>query len=1214
MPLMEITEEQRRRAEANRLAAIERRRRAEEAGLVNHDAWRLFKCRKVPRPTRPPAAPSAAFQVVLEICSPDEFSATPEPLQGLPFPGDARCSRIIEESLSKVVPFRCIESQGRQRGVYMLKDYELVAGCLKKIQGVQLQGVPFRTWSVVEKFSCCIRDHWEPCVDGHLSDDKVDELLKALPNSLRYALLPYQLDGVKFGLRRGGRCLIADEMGLGKTIQIQFAIAIACCFMGKGPLLVVCPAVLRYSWAEELEHWLPFLLPKDIHLVFGQQNNLDRLERDPKVVVISYNMLNRLQRSVLGKRWEIMIIDESHNIRCTKKTSESGETKAILDLAPKVNHIILLSGTPSLTRPYDIYHQVNILWPRLLGEDKYEYAKNYCSMKLVLGCQGKIYKDFSKGIRFEELNVLLRQTVMIRRLKEHVLAQLPPKRRQIIRLLLNAADILFATTSCKAQEVIVNRENQNELITDQGSQQSDDDGDEKVVNLNTCHGNRTLKNLSDKEIGLAKLSRFREWFSNHSILREPEDASTLEIGLDSQKMIIFGHHLKVLDEVQEFICEKEIKFVRIDGSTVARDRQVAVEAFRSSSEVKIAIIGITAGGVGLDFSSAQNVVFLELPKSASEMLQAEDRAHRRGQNNAVNIYIFCAKDTSDESRWLQLNKSLFRVSSVINGKVDAVKEIQVDGICQLDCSIHSSNDVKVDISSITMVVENADIADESKARSMVSSNETSKRCECSPAAFVNVDEDGLVQICSPQFEDNISHLDTQFYSSLGANLEGNQTITAKDEHSSDICGCSLDEGCEKIKWLENTTHETDEMQSTTPKHFDGETCELAETDTHSPIQAESLRFEVSRYTRRIHLYVCILGEDSRPRPVFQNFRQEELESMLCSNGDINKETAPQLLLDNPAFYEVFQAFVKEWNELRPIEQNKLHYKPLQLPLSLELCHLKDTINHGCGGLLKGGSKRRVTPLSDISCPLPEGALWKKVVLSGGHAKEKEYSQAWTITGEPLCKLCQAPCRGILAKIPEYFEDLFCNLGCFQEYRIRTSQKALREALFQIEHGVCVNCKLDCHTLVQCIRPLSVARRKVYVRKTAPTLAKKRKLFEKLVYEPVEGNAWHADHIIPVYKGGGECRLENMRTLCVICHSEVTKAQQGERRLMRKRAKEQLKLAMMQAKGDGSTELPDPHSNVCLSNAGHDAIQDDSLFVEVPGSSYSAKLSEDLYNQ
>ncbi|KAJ0973831.1 hypothetical protein J5N97_015796 [Dioscorea zingiberensis] len=1044
---MEITEEQRQRAEANRLAALEKRRRAEEEGVVNHDVWRLFKCRKIPSPPHPPPAPSSPFRVVLEICSPDEFSVTPEPLQGSPFPGDARCFRIIEESLFKAVPFRCIESQGRQRGVHLLKDYELVVNCLKKIPRVQLQDVPFRTRSVIEKFSCCIHDHWEPCVDGHCSDDKVDELLKALPISLRDALLPYQRDG---------------------------AIAIACCYMDAGPLLVVCPAVLRYSWAEELEHWLPFLLPKDIHL----------------------------------------------------------------------EHFY---SFPSL-----VLHLCFWIFVEWLGEKVEDQHLSFL-------------QDFSKGIRFEELNVLLRQTLMIRRLKEHVLTQLPPKRRQIIRLMLKAADILFATTLC----------------------------------------NRTLKHLSDKEIGLAKLSGFREWFSNHSIVREPKDASTLGIGLGSQKMIIFAHHLKVLDEVQEFICEKEIKFVRIDGSTLARDRQVAVEAFRLSSEVKIAVIGITAGGVGLDFSSAQNVVFLELPKSASEMLQAEDRAHRRGQNNAVNIYIFCAKDTSDESHWLQLNKSLFRVSSVINGKVDAIREIEVDGICQLDYSINSSNDAKVDVSSITMDVEDAD---KRKVGYLGSCNETSRRHEGSLGAFVGVDEDGLVQRGSLQFEDNISHLDMQMYSTMCGNMDGDETRTVKDGHTTDICSCKLAEGHEETNLLDNMTHKADKMHSTTQKHFDSGTCDLTETDARSLIQAESLRFEVSRYTRRIHLYVCILGEDSRPRPVSQNFRQEELESMLCSTGDINKETAPQLLQDNPSFYKVFQAFVKEWNKLRPIERNQLHGKPLQLPLSLELCYLKDTINHGRGGLLKGGSKRRVTPLSDISRPLPENALWKMVALSSGHAKDKEYLQAWTINGEPLCKLCQAPCRGKLAKVPEYFEDLFCNLGCFQEYRIRTSQKALREALFHIEHGICVNCKLDCHKLVECIRPLSVARRKEYILMTAPKLAKKQKLFDKLVYEPVEGNAWHADHVIPVYKGGGECRLENMRTLCVVCHSEVTRAQQGERKLMRKRAKEQLKLAMMQVKGGSSNEPADAHGDGCASEAGQDAAED-SLFVEVPGSSYSTKSSQ-----
>ncbi|KAJ0973804.1 hypothetical protein J5N97_015769 [Dioscorea zingiberensis] len=72
-----------------------------------------------------------------------------------------------------------------------------------------------------------------------------------------------------------------------------------------------------------------------------------------------------------------MIIDESHNIRCTKKKSESGETKAILDLAPRVNHIILLSGTPSLSRP------------AFAGEDKYEYAKIIVPSNWFQGCQGE---------------------------------------------------------------------------------------------------------------------------------------------------------------------------------------------------------------------------------------------------------------------------------------------------------------------------------------------------------------------------------------------------------------------------------------------------------------------------------------------------------------------------------------------------------------------------------------------------------------------------------------------------------------------------------------------------------------------------------------------------------------------------------------------------------------------------------------------------------
>ncbi|XP_077223534.1 SNF2 domain-containing protein / helicase domain-containing protein / HNH endonuclease domain-containing protein isoform X2 [Tasmannia lanceolata] len=1163
---MEITEEQRKRAESNRLKALAKQNRASETS--KEDTWKLFKCRKVSPESstsfKQETLPTDRFRIVLEICAPDAFSITPEPVPDSPFPGKIECLRKLNACLSSVLPFHSTESQTSEKAsVCMLKDYNVVLKCLKKLPGIQLQEIPWKTLAVVQKFShSFVANRWIACMPNHFSDDEVDSLSEKIPKMLRDALLPFQLDGVRFGLRRGGRCLLADEMGLGKTIQ---AIAIASCFMSEGPVLVVCPAILRFSWAEELERWLPFILPADIHLVFGHQNNLIYLTKCPKVVVISFTMLHRLQKSMLDREWSLMIVDESHNVRCSKKKAEPEEVQSVLDLAAKVKRIILLSGTPSLSRPYDIFHQINILWPGLLGKDKYEFANNYCSIKFAQGSHGKMFKDFSRGIRLEELNVLLKQTVMIRRLKEHVLTELPPKRRQIIILMLKGPDIISATTACMTDKMICMDGGPKRRSTmNSCTFQTNADGDGLLgissENNDNSGCRHTARQLSYQEIGIAKLSGFREWISNHSIATESEGTRNFDMGLSSQKMIIFAHHLRVLDGVQEFACEKGIGFVRIDGSTLSRDRQAAVQAFRSSGEVKIAIIGITAGGVGLDFSSAQNVVFMELPKSASEMLQAEDRAHRRGQTNAVNIYIFCAKDTSDQSHWQYLNRSLYRVSSMMNGKDDAIQEIEVDGVCDLDL----------------------DVGFAQSANSESHSTEGLKDGSSAPKITSQLDngtgKNGLVDnmVCN-----KLSNSDLEPSSSRNTAIE-----------------------LQAVK-----------MYSETVEKDEANTHEQIEAVSLSSIRTDALPSEVSQYTGRIHLYACIPGKDSRPRPLFENFRPEEIESLILSGTDTNKETAPKLIKENPAYWDILLAFIKEWNDLRPIDRNKLLGKPLHLPLSLELCYLKETVNHGSGGLLKGGSKRRFTPLSDISNPLPLNAIWKNISLSSGYAKkEREYFQAWSITDEPLCKLCQKPCSGKLAKTPEFFEDLFCNLSCFEEYRIRTSRRSLREALLQIEQGVCTRCELDCHKLVQCIRPLSVARRREHIEKAAPKVASHKNLLDKLVYEPVEGNAWHADHIVPVYRGGGECRLENMRTLCVACHSEVTAAQRGERQLAKMKAKEQLKVIMKELKDGSSTEhIGESDSNLegrMGLNVGESTADDDELLIKVPGSAYSRENTTD----
>ena len=103
-----------------------------------------------------------------------------------------------------------------------------------------------------------------------------------------------------------------------------------------------------------------------------------------------------------------------------------------------------------------------------------------------------------------------------------------------------------------------------------------------------------------------------------------------------------------------------------------------------------------------------------------------------------------------------------------------------------------------------------------------------------------------------------------------------------------------------------------------------------------------LHFQISQYTGRVHLYRCIPGIDLRPRPLFLNFRPEEVELIDCSVDDSEKT---DFNLDATLYKLALQEFLSEWRKLRPIEQRKLYGKPLQLPLDIELCYLKESINH-----------------------------------------------------------------------------------------------------------------------------------------------------------------------------------------------------------------------------------------------------------------------------
>jgi len=209
-----------------------------------------------------------------------------------------------------------------------------------------------------------------------LTNEDSYKQLDFLPDKLRAKLLPFQKDGIAFALRRDGRCMVADEMGLGKTIQ---AIAIAYFYKEEWPLLIVVPSSLRYPWMEEIEKWIPELGPEGINVI---QNKTDVGKiSTSKVTVLGYGLLTTdaetLVDALNNQKFNVVIVDESHYMKSRNAT----RSKILLPIVQKAKRAILLTGTPALGRPEELFMQIEALFPQKFGTWT-EYAKRYCNARI----------------------------------------------------------------------------------------------------------------------------------------------------------------------------------------------------------------------------------------------------------------------------------------------------------------------------------------------------------------------------------------------------------------------------------------------------------------------------------------------------------------------------------------------------------------------------------------------------------------------------------------------------------------------------------------------------------------------------------------------------------------------------------------------------------------------------------------------------------------
>lgn len=186
--------------------------------------------------------------------------------------------------------------------------------------------------------------------------------LNALEPSIASALLPFQQIGVCFGIEKQGRCMIADEMGLGKTYQ---ALALADFYKHDWPLLVCTTAATRDSWATTVRRLMPYVSAANVVCVTSKMEQ--QATAEAKVLIMSYNLMERNSAELLRRKFPFVILDESHLL----KNSKAKSTQAAIELTKRARRVVLLTGTPALSRPSELFTQLHIIDPKFFNYKDY---------------------------------------------------------------------------------------------------------------------------------------------------------------------------------------------------------------------------------------------------------------------------------------------------------------------------------------------------------------------------------------------------------------------------------------------------------------------------------------------------------------------------------------------------------------------------------------------------------------------------------------------------------------------------------------------------------------------------------------------------------------------------------------------------------------------------------------------------------------------------
>uniref|UniRef100_A0A336MKG9 CSON003038 protein n=1 Tax=Culicoides sonorensis TaxID=179676 RepID=A0A336MKG9_CULSO len=495
----------------------------------------------------------------------------------------------IAVTIFKTIPSKSFDPKTRN-WTFHYRDYEKL---LKEVQNnVSLKNSNL----LIEPIpNFALRIFRESPGDDHLRDMPLSEYIEP---KLAHTLMGFQKEGFYFGVAKQGRVLIADEMGLGKTYQ---AIALADFYKSDWPLLICTTAAMREQWAAKLRELLPRINPQKIICITSGQ---DLGVESANIVITSYSLMESLGATLLEKKFGVLIMDESH----TLKNNKAKRTSVAEDLSKVAKRVILLSGTPALSRPKELYSQISMLAPGFASFK--EYSTRYCDGKLTtFGWNA----DGTSNL--EELNLLLKKKFMIRRTKDDVEHDLKEKNRE---------SVILDTSLIKTNDPNLSQ------YADEFSKSKGRDREEILLKFYSATAEIKIKAVCAYLKTLLK-----------------------DINL---KFIVFAHHRVMLDALSDFMYTQGIDFMKIDGTTKHDIRDKNVARFQNEPRCRVAVLSLLACSAGITLTAAKMVVFAELTWTPSILEQAESRAHRIGQTDDITVKYLLAKGTADDLIWPMLQK------------------------------------------------------------------------------------------------------------------------------------------------------------------------------------------------------------------------------------------------------------------------------------------------------------------------------------------------------------------------------------------------------------------------------------------------------------------------------------------------------------------------------------------------------------------------------